>query len=182
MYKIINGEVIKMTDEEIQKQQEQNERESRKAEAYEHKRPLTDTEVAKMVIAEMINNIAVDDQTALRMMDFYPTFAELCAKAYKAEKAGYRFTHGGKLWKTLQPGYTFVSHYAPGVGTESLYERIDETHDGSEYDPIPYDGNMVLESGKYYTQDGVTYLCTRDSGNAVYHPLAELVGVYVELG
>lgn len=178
MKKYVNGQYIELTTEEIAAAQ----KEQAKAEAYERKRPLTDTEVAKMVIAEMINNIAVDDQTALRMMDFYPTFDELCGKAYKAEKAGYKFTYGGKLWKTIQPGYTFVAHYAPGVGMESLYERIDETHDGSEFDPIPYDGNMVLENGKYYTQDGVTYLCTRDSGNAVYHPLAELVGVYVELG
>lgn len=178
MKKLVNGQYIELTAEEIAAAQ----KEQAKAEAYERKRPLTDTEVAKMVITEMINGIAVDDQTALRMMDFYPDFDTLCAKAYKAEKAGYKFSYGGKLWKTLQPGYTFVSHYAPGVGTESLYERIDETHDGSEYDPIPYDGNMVLESGKYYTQSGVTYLCTRDSGIALHHTLAELVGQYVELG
>ena len=62
----------------------------------------------------------------------------------------------------------------------SLFERIDETHDGSKYDPIPYEGNMALESGKYYMQDGVTYLCSRDTGNPVYHALSELVGLYVE--
>lgn len=39
---------------------------------------------------------------------------------------------------------------------------------------------MALENGKYYTQDGVTYLCNRDTGSPVYHPLSELVGLYVE--
>jgi hypothetical protein len=63
---------------------------------------------------------------------------------------------------------------------ESMYTRIDETHDGSEYDPIPYAGNMVLVSGLYYTQDGVVYRCTRDTGIAVYAALRELVGLYVE--
>ena len=67
-----------------------------------------------------------------------------------------------------------------GVGTESLYTRIDETHDGTLYDPIPYEGNMALVSGKYYSQDGVTYLCSRDTVNPVYNPLCELVGIYVE--
>jgi hypothetical protein len=47
-------------------------------------------------------------------------------------------------------------------------------------DPIPYNGNMRLENGKYYIQDNVIYLCTRDTVNPVYNPLAELVGVYVE--
>jgi hypothetical protein len=62
-----------------------------------------------------------------------------------------------------------------------MYTRIDETHDGSEYDPIPYEGNMVLENGKYYMQDDVIYLCTRDTGNPVYNALADLVGLYVEI-
>ena len=178
MKKYINGQYIELTPEEIAAMQ----KEQARAEAYERKRPLTESEVSRMLITEQINTLAVDDQTALRMMDFYPTFDTLCAKSYKAEKAGYKFTYGGKLWKTVQPGYTFAAHYAPSVGTESLYERIDEEHDGSEFDPIPYDGNMALESGKYYTQSGVTYLCTRDSGIALHHALAELVGQYVELG
>ena len=40
-----------------------------------------------------------------------------------------------------------------------------------------YEGNMALENGKYYSQDGVTYLCNRDTVNPVYNPLRELVGV-----
>lgn len=46
---------------------------------------------------------------------------------------------------------------------------------------IPYSGNMELESGKYYSQGGVTYLCNRDTGQAVFQPLADLVGIYVEI-
>ena len=43
------------------------------------------------------------------------------------------------------------------------------------------EGNMALVSGKYYSQDGVTYLCNRDTVNPVYNPLRELVGIYVEI-
>ena len=43
-----------------------------------------------------------------------------------------------------------------------------------------YNGNMALESGKHYTQSGMTYLCTRDTGIAVYNALSEMVGLYVE--
>lgn len=31
-----------------------------------------------------------------------------------------------------------------------------------------------------YSQDGVTYLCSRDTVNPVYNPLSELVGLYVK--
>ena len=40
---------------------------------------------------------------------------------------------------------------------------------------------MALVSGKYYSQDGVVYLCNRDTINPVYNTLRELVGIYVEI-
>jgi hypothetical protein len=62
----------------------------------------------------------------------------------------------------------------------TLWEQINETNSGDLTDPIPYEGNMALENGKYYMQDYVIYLCNRDTVKPVYHPLAELVGIYVE--
>ena len=69
----------------------------------------------------------------------------------------------------------------PGTGTESLYTEIVESAAGTVDDPIPYDNNMELEQGKYYSQDGEVYLCTRGTGIPVYNQLADLVGIYVEL-
>ena len=40
--------------------------------------------------------------------------------------------------------------------------------------------NEEMTEGLYYTQDGEVYLCTRDTGIAVYNDLSELVGLYVE--
>lgn len=176
MKKYVNGKIIELTPEEIAAMQA----EQRKAEIIERTRPLTEAEVSRMLITEQINTLTVDDNTALRMREFYPTFDDLCDKSYTAEKIGFKFRCGDKLYKTRQAGYTFVTHYPPGVGTESLFEEVCETHAGTEDDPIPYDGNMALESGKYYIQDYAIYKCTRDTGNPVYHPLADLVGLYVE--
>lgn len=151
-----------------------------KAQMAERKRPLTEQEVTALLIRQSVNTLEVDDNTALRMMDYYPTFEELCDKAYTAEKVGYKFQYGGKLYKTRQANYTFVAHYPPKAGTESLYEAINETHSGTEADPIPYEGNMALTNGLYYVQDYVVYRCIRDTGAPIYHALADLVGVYVE--
>lgn len=177
MNKLVNGKLVEMTTEEINAMHE----EQAKFEAIEKHRPLTESEVTRMFITAQINTIPVDDQTALRMLEYYPTWEELCEKSYTADKAEYKFTYKGKLYKTQQAGYTFVAHYIPDVGTESLFARIDEQHDGTTYDPIPYDGNMALENGKYYVKDGVTYLCNRDTVNPVYNALSELVGLYVEV-
>ena len=120
---------------------------------------------------------SVDGNDALTARMLYPKFAEIIGKTVKQ---GFKFTYGDKLYKTAQPEMTIMEHYPPDIGTESLYTEICEVHTGTIADPIPYDGNMALEQGKYYAQDGVTYLCIRDTVNPVYHPLADLVGLYVE--
>ena len=174
MRKYINGEYTDMTDEEIAAM----EAEAAKFEAYERTRPLTAEEVNSMLIKQQINSLTVDDNTALRMRVFYPDWEDMIGQT--VEKAGFRFKHGGNLYKTIPANHTFQADWVPGVGTESLYTRIDESHAGTLTDPIPYSGNMALESGKYYSQNGLVYLCTRDTINPVYNALADMVGLYVE--
>ena len=173
-----NGIIREMTTAEITAMQDA----AAQAEASERTRPLTAEEVAAMLIRQQINTMTVDDQTALRMRRYYPTFSELVGQTVtQGTKFRVDDSEDADLYKTIQPELTIQAHYPPGVGTESLYTRIDETHDGTQYDPIPYSGNMVLESGKYYLQGGVTYLCNRSTGQPVYNALSELVGLYVEV-
>ena len=117
------------------------------------------------------------DETALTAKELYPSWEELVDNG-QSIKVNYKFTFGGKLYRTLQ-AHAFQRNWVPGQGTESLYEQIDEAHAGTVEDAIPYTGNMALEAGRYYSQNGVTYLCTRDTGSPVYHNLADLVGLYV---
>lgn len=124
---------------------------------------------------------SLDDADALQIQSIYPTWEELVAQGSVTAAAGYKFVHDGKLYKCVNANPTFQADWVPGVGTESIYVRIDETHAGTLEDPIPYDGNMALVSGLYYSQSGVVYKCTRDTGNPVYHALSELVGLYVEV-
>ena len=117
---------------------------------------------------------SVDGNDALTAMSLYPAW-----ETGKAYAVGTKVQRNGKLWRALQ-------YHASQLGwepenTPTLWVEINETHDGTIDNPIPYDGNMALEQGKYYVQDGVIYLCTRDTINPVYHPLASLVGLYVEV-
>lgn len=148
-----------------------------KAALIESRRKLSLEEVTALFVKNQINTVDVADQTSLRMIDYYPTFSEIVGQTVKM---GYKFTHENRLYKTIQPDLIIQEQWIPGVGTESLYSRIDLEHTGAIYDPIPYEGNMTLFAGKYYIQNNVVYLCTRDTGNSVYHPLADLVGLYVE--
>ncbi len=147
----------------------------RKAEVYNKYRPLTTEEVSQLFFREQVNNLTIDDETSLKMIDYYPLWEDLIGRE---GVIGFKFVYKGKLYKVLQT-HTFSSSWVPDTGTESLYTRIDEEHNGDLYDPIPYEGNMSLVNGKYYTQNGVTYLCNRDAGVPVYHPLKDLVDIYV---
>ena len=116
----------------------------------------------------------LDDATALKAVALYPKWKEGIEL-----KAGERVRHADKLYKVKQD-HTTQADWTPDI-TTSLFEEVREAEQGTIGDPIPYDGNMELFAGKYYIQNGVTYLCTRNTGTAVYHALSDLVGLYVEV-
>ena len=173
----INGTTREMTDTELAAMQAEQAR----MEAEEKHRPMSIGEVQEMMVRQQINTLSVDDQMAYRMREFYPEWAaDTAYTTANGRPVGYKVVHNGRLWK-LRQEHTSQTGWEPGAtGTESLWTEIDEQHDGSKYDPIPYSGNMELYAGMYYSQDGVTYRCTRATGQAVFNPLADLVGIYVE--
>ena len=174
MYKIVNGVTIEMTPEEIAAHNSAINRDEARYVIMEKSRPLTESEVSRMIITAQVNSLSVDDNTALRMKEFYPEWSESVAYS-----VGYKVQRNGKLWRVVQ-AHTSQMGWEP-ENAASLWEQINETHAGTLEDPIPYDGNMALENGKYYTQDYEVYLCIRDTGIPVYNALSELVGIYVEV-
>lgn len=91
---------------------------------------------------------------------------------------GYRVRFSGRLFKALQ-AHTAQAGWEP-VNAPSLWTEICESHSGTLEDAIPYNGNMALMAGLYYSQDGMVYHCVRDTEIAVHQPLCDLVGLYVE--
>lgn len=170
MRKYENGFTRAMTLEEIAAMQT----EQAKAEAQEKHRPLTESEVMGMLLRQQVNTLEVDDQTAFRMREFYPAWSD--STAYPV---GHKVQYNGRLWRCIQ-AHTSQDGWEP-ENAASLWEGINETHDGTLYDPIPYEGNMALVAGLYYVQDGMVYLCNRDTVNPVHNALSELVGLYVEM-
>lgn len=143
-------------------------------------------ELIKQNTQEMnaLNLSAVD---ALQVVDWYPLWGvDEGFREGDTITKNTKFRHEGKLWAALQD-HTIMPHYYPSVNTAALYVEVTPEYNdageemGTVENPIPYNGNMILENGKYYSQDGVTYLCNRDSGNALYHALKDLVGHYVEV-
>lgn len=140
---------------------------------------LSEARAYRAAIEAGANAVERSDADALTVKGIYPLWDNLIGKT--VNKAGFRFLFGGKLYKTIPETHTFAAEWIPGEGTESLYTCVDDLHTGTAEDPIPYEGNMELTEGLYYSQNGAVYLCTRNSGQPVYHALSELVGLYVEV-
>ena len=139
--------------------------------------PAVKSEVqqAAILVAQMQAQ-SLDDAQALTVKAIYPQWADVIGRTVAL---GFKFQHREKLYKTIQDSLVIQGQWIPGEGTESLYAVINETNAGTQEDPIPYSGNMALENGKYYSQDGATYLCNRDTEIPVYQALKDLVNIYV---
>lgn len=113
-----------------------------------------------------------DDQEALEVKTLYKQWK---CQLGRELNIGEYVQCEDKLYRVLQ-AHTVQEVWKPGEGTESLYVVIDKEHSGTIDDPIPWNANMECFNGKYYTEDGLLYLCNRDSGVALHHKAADLVG------
>lgn len=129
------------------------EAEAAKFEAYERTRPLTTEEVTALLIRQQINTLEVADNTALRMVEFYPEWAS--GVAYTT---GYKVQRSGKLWRCLQD-HTSQDGWEP-ESAPSLWAKVlipDETVVPEWEQPgstNPYSaGDKVLHNGKTWVSD-----------------------------
>lgn len=127
------------------------------------------------VIPECINAIPMTNNQALGRKSLFPMWSADGLSVKKGEK----YQCDDLLWEALKD-HTTQASWKPGLETASIWKVVDEEHEGTEADPIPYTPPMEIFGGKYYTQLGVKYKCTRSSGIPLSHDLSALVGTYVE--
>ena len=130
------------------------------------------------LFATSINKMELTDEQSLQFKDLYPEWATFINQKLEA---GFKVLYEYKLYKVKQTIEKVLENQPPSIDTAALYEEINETNAGTLEDPIPYNNNMELFAGKYYSQNGVVYKCTRNTEQAVYHDLSALVGLYVEV-
>ena len=138
--------------------------EANKAEKIERTRHLTAEEVTALLIKQQINTLSVDDNIALRMVEFYPEWA-----AGQDYTAGYKVQHGGKLWRCVQD-HTSQDGWEP-ESAPSLWAKVlipDETVVPEWEQP---DSTNPYNAGDKVTHNGKTWVS--DVDNNVWEP-----GVY----
>ena len=138
--------------------------------------PYTEDVVAK--IKNLLRDKVAEqtDEEALENIELFPTWQ---SRIGVQVEQGERLYYDDKLYK-VQQTHTPQEDWRPDA-TASLYVQVIAESDAGTIDnPIAYEVNMELVEGKYYTEDGVKYLCVRALTQSVWL-LADLVGNYVEV-
>jgi hypothetical protein len=152
----------------------------------EEERPEGSAEFIQVAAAQNLLNItkagiqtmSLTDNEALKVKSMYPYWMEFIGKSLTT---GMKVRYNDGLYRVRQDIAVVLENQPPSIDTAALYEEINESAAGTIDDPIPYNNNMELFEGKYYSQGDVTYKCIRSTGQAVYANLSELVGIYVEV-
>ena len=140
--------------------------------------PTITDQLRDMVLEQYNGRTDITDAEALKRPLLAYSWDTYMGKSLAANQV---VSHDGKLWRVRQDVATVLENQPPSLATAALYEVIEVEPAGTQDDPIQYTPPMEIFNGKYYTQGGVLYKCTRDSGQALTHDLAALVGLYVEI-
>ena len=139
--------------------------------------PTITDQLRDMVLEQYNGRTDITDEEALKRPLLVYSWDTYVGRALAR---GQVVSHDGKLWRVRQAVAAVLENQPPSLDTAALYEVIEVEPAGTQDDPIPYTPPMEIFNGKYYTQGGVLYKCTRDSGQALTHNLSDLVGLYVE--
>ena len=124
---------------------------------------LKDVETLIDAIPATINTKGFTDEQALENKEWFPVWGDENAPMGMEVPVGFRLRYKTEeeeeytLYRVIQK-HALQAEWVPGIDTASLYTVV-SVHKGTKDDPIPYEQNMALEKDKYYTQDGVLYVC-----------------------
>lgn len=131
--------------------------------------------VEELVVKQWNERTDITNKEALDYMTIVYPWSNYIGKTLPAGKI---VSWADRLWRVRQE-HTAIGVYEPSLALASLYEVIEKEHSGEFDDPIPYMPPMEIFADKYYIQEGVIYVCIRDSQIALTHNLADLVANYV---
>lgn len=138
--------------------------------------PYTDEVVIKLkaLMQEQVTNQS--DEEALNNIELFPTWR---SKMGQSVSVGERLYFDDKLWKVIQ-SHIVQESWKPDVAASLFVQVQIESQQGTKDNPIEYSLNMELIQGKYYVQNEILYLCTRNLSQSIWN-LSDLVGQYVDI-
>ena len=111
----------------------------------------------------------------------FPAFGTLIGQSLAV---GQKCWEGETLCEVIQ-AHTAQADWAPSAAP-ALFKVVhfgktdngNTAEEGSQGNPIKWTSGMTSINGQYYVEDGIVYLCNRDSGNALHYKISDLINLY----
>lgn len=114
---------------------------------------------AKEAIKYSINSLDLSNNDTIKFKDYLPDWNDYVGKSLPIN---FKFKYNNQPYQTIQYINVVLSDQTPDI-VYSLYVAINEEHEGTLEDPIPYIQQMSIEKGKYYIQYDVVYIAIQST-------------------
>lgn len=134
---------------------------------------IQEIDKVKEAIKYSINSLDLSDNDTIKFKDYLPDWTDYVGKSLPIN---FKFKYNNQPYQTLQYINVVLSDQTPDI-TYSLYKVINEEHEGTLQDPIPYVQQMSIEKGKYYIQYDVVYLAVQDMPTGMPYDLNQIPSI-----
>lgn len=134
---------------------------------------IEEIDKAKNAIKYSINSLDLSNNDTIKFKDYLPDWNDYVGESLPIN---FKFKYNNQPYKTLQYINIVLSNQTPDI-VYSLYKVINEEHEGTLEDPIPYTQQMAIENGKYYSQYGITYLAIQDMPTGMPYDLNQIPSI-----
>lgn len=128
---------------------------------------------AKEAIKYSINALDLSNNDIIKFKDYLPDWADFINKSMPKD---FKFKYNNQPYQTLQYINIVLENQTPDI-VYALYAIINEEHEGTLQDPIPYVQQMAIEKGKYYSQYGITYLAIQSMPTGMPYDLSQIPAI-----
>lgn len=128
---------------------------------------------AKEAIKYSINSLDLSNNDTIKYKDYLPNWNDYINKSMPKD---FKFQYNNQPYQTLQYINVVLDNQTPDL-VYALYKIIDEEHEGTLDDPIPYTQQMAIEKGKYYIQYDIIYLAIQDMPTGMPYDLNQIPSI-----
>lgn len=128
---------------------------------------------AKEAIKYSINALDLSNNDTIKFKDYLPNWNDYLNKSLPKD---FKFQYNNQAYKTIQYINVVLDNQTPDI-VYSLYAIINEEHEGTLEDPIPYVQQMSIEKGKYYIQYDIIYLAIQDMPTGMPYDLNQIPSI-----
>lgn len=134
---------------------------------------IQEIDKAKEAIKYSINSLDLSNNDTIKFKDYLPNWTDFINKSMPKD---FKFRYNNQPYKTIQAVNIVLSNQTPDI-VYALYTIINEEHEGTLEDPIPYVQQMSIEKGKYYSQYGVVYLAIQNMPTGMPYDLNQIPAI-----